>query len=251
MTEDQRTTSHSTRATSPSAVAAAAQVLARLTDLARTSLQTQASLAKQSVDLTWSTLVGDLDRASVNKAYVQSVTRESARYWRTVGELGFEYAADLLTLSRSVSTTVLREVSTAGRKAGTRHTSGANGVSATTAPEQGAPETGGGARQVAVTLRGSVGQRAVGTITVANQHPRPRRIQLSAGDVVDSAGTAIGAVLEVSPASVTVPRGQERSVSLAVDLDAAQFSAGQRYSCTVEVSGGDEASINVSLEVTT
>ncbi|MDQ1539097.1 MAG: hypothetical protein QOE58_3490, partial [Actinomycetota bacterium] len=50
------------------------------------------------------------------------VTRESARYWRTVGELGVDYATDLVTLGRSVSTTVLREISAAGRKRGTRHT---------------------------------------------------------------------------------------------------------------------------------
>src|SRR5665647_2024932 len=58
-------------------------------------------------------------------------------------------------------------------------------------------------RRVTVRLRGPVGGRAEGTITVANQHPRPRRIQLSAGDLMDSSGGVVGAALDVSPTTVT------------------------------------------------
>src|SRR5665647_1197766 len=85
MTEDQQTAGPRSRAGSPSAAEAARQLLSRLAELARTSLQTEASLAKQTVDLTWGTLIGDLDRSNANKAYVESVTRESARYWGPSG----------------------------------------------------------------------------------------------------------------------------------------------------------------------
>ena len=270
MTEDHGTAGHRGNTGSPTAAEAAVQVLSRLSDLARTSLQTEASLARQTVDLARASLAGDLDRTSANKAYVESVTRESARYWRTVGELGVSYATDLVALGKSVSTTILREVAAAGRKPGTRHTSGGHARStepashqgvpggeghqgrsapASDKPASGVPDHDSGGRRVNVTLRGSVGQRAEGTITVANQHPRPRRIQLNAGSIVDSAGIAAGAPLDVSPTTVTVPSGQERSVSLGVDLDKASFSTGKRYSCTVQVSGGDEATIDVIIEV--
>ena len=86
---------------------------------------------------------------------------------------------------------------------------------------------------------------------VANQHPRPRRIELSAGDVSDSMGVASAATLEVTPARVTVPSGQERSISLGVDLDSASLSAGKRYSSTVDVTGGDEATIEVTIDIST
>lgn len=270
MTEEQRTTGHQGQAGTPSATAAAAQVLTRLADLARTSLQAEASLARQTADLTWATLVGDLDRTGANKAYVESVTRESARYWRTVGDLGVDYASDLLTLGKSVTTAVLREVAAAGRKPGTRHTTGGPAGSAGSPPHHVTPEGGGpqttysrtsdgssagaanaegGGRRVSVRLQGSLGGRAEGTITVANQHPRARRIQLSAGNLADSTGATVGAGLDVSPTMVTVPSGQERSVKLGVDLDGAHFSAGGQYSGTVQVSGGDEATIEVSVEV--
>ena len=283
MTEDQPAAGRRSHDDSPSAAAAASQLLSRLADLARTSLQAEASLAKQTADLTWATFVGDLDRTNANKAYVESVTRESARYWRTVGDLGLDYASDLLTLGKSVSRTVLREVSAAGRKPGTRHTatsSGSSGAGTTGAGATGAGATesthrrpvtdeggtqttysgtsestsagvqhDGGERKATVSLRGSTGQRAEGRITVANKHPRPRRIQLSATDLVDSTGAAVGATLDVSPTTVTVPSGQERSVSLGVDLDGKSLSAGNRYTCTIEVSGGDEATIEVSVEV--
>jgi len=115
MTEDLRTAIRP-NAGFPSATTAAAQALSRLTDLARKSLQMQASLARQSVDLTWATLAGDLDRTSANKEYVVSVSRETVRYWRTIAELGVDYATDLVTLGKSVSTTVLQEVAAAGRR---------------------------------------------------------------------------------------------------------------------------------------
>src|SRR5665647_3645197 len=142
MTEDQQTAGPRSHAGSPSAAEAARQLLSRLAELARTSLQTEASLAKQTVDLTWGTLVGDLDRSSANKAYVESVTRESARYWRTVGELGVDYASDLVTLGKSVSTAVLREVAAAGRKPGTRHTTGGPAAATESTPHHVMPEWG-------------------------------------------------------------------------------------------------------------
>ncbi len=261
MTEEEQPT--------PTATAAAEQALARLAGLARIALQTQASLAKQSVDLARGTLSGDLDRTSAGKAYVEAVAREGARYWRAVGELGIDYATDLVALGKSVSTTVMREMAAAGRKPA-RRASGANadytrstgqhvmpeggGPQATSSRTSGASSSGvagqeASPRRVKVRLRGPLGGRAEGTITVANQHPRPRRIQLSAGELVDSSGGVVGAALDVSPTTVTVPSGKERSVSLGVDLDDASFSAGERYSCTVDVTGGDEATIEVTIEV--
>jgi hypothetical protein len=234
MTEDQWTAYHQDEASTQvqSAAAAAAQALSRLTDLARVVLQTQASLARQTVDLTWGTLVGDLDRVIANKSYAESVGREGARCWRTVGELSLHCASDLVALGRSLSSIVLREVAAAGRKATT-----------------GAPVEEADGRRAEVRLQGSVGQRAEGTIVVANQHPRPRRIQLSAGNLVDSSGVGVAADLAISPTMLTVASGQERVVRIEVDLDDASFSAGEQYSCTVFVSGGDKATIDVLVQV--
>lgn len=220
---------------SPSAAAAATQVLSRLTDLAKVSMRIQVTLAKQSVDLAWATLAGSLDRTSANKAYITAVTRESTRYWLEVGELAVDYATDLVALGKSLSTTVLREVASAGRKPDTRNASVV-------------PNHDGGGRPVELSLEGPLGGRAEGTITVANQFRRPRRIHLSAGDLVDSAGVVVGADLDISPTMVTVPSGQERSISLGVDLDNVSILAGQRYSSTIEVHGGGGAWIEVFVE---
>lgn len=239
---------HAGSAATQSVAEAAKQAFSRVAELARTTLQTEASLAKQSVQLTWEVVAGDLDRASANKAYVESVTREGARYWRAVGELGLDFANDLVGLGKVLSTTVLRETAAAGRKPGTRHKSNATAGSTRSTRQHSRPERG-SRRLVEVSLHGSVGGRAKGTVTVANKHPRPRRIQLIPGDLLDSAGVAIAGKLDASPASVTVPSGKERSVSLGVDLDEASFSAGKRYFGTVEVSGGDEATIEVTIIV--
>jgi hypothetical protein len=241
----------------PSAAAAAEEAFARLADLARTALKTQVSLARQSVDLAKATLSGELDRNSAAKAYLEAATRESARYWRVAGELAVDYATDLVALGDRSSTTVLRETTAAGGKDARPANGAASGSTQSTfsrTSDDSSPtvtEHAVGGRRVQVSLRGSLGGCAEGTIMVANQHPRPRRIELSAGDVSDSMGVASAATLEVTPARVTVPSGQERSISLGVDLDSASLSAGKRYSSTVDVTGGDEATIEVTIDIST
>lgn len=230
MTQDQWTVDHQDHAGIQSAATAAAQALSRVTDVGRIVLQTQASVIRQTVDLTWGTMVADLDRVIANKSYAESVARESARCWRTVGELSFHYATDLFSVGKSVSTVVLREVAAAGRRAAA-----------------GVPNPDSARRKQKVALRGSVGQRAEGTLMVANRHPRPRRIQLRAGDLVDSTGAPVAAALDISPSTVTVASGQERIVKVAVSLDDDAFSAGQQYCATLDVSGGDKATIEVEV----
>lgn len=105
---------------SPTVTSAASQAMSRLTELAKTSLRVQGSLARQSVDLTWGTVVRDLDRVSANRAYVSSVARESARYWRTVGEVGVDCAGDLISVGRSLTVSILHTIAAAGRVARTR-----------------------------------------------------------------------------------------------------------------------------------
>lgn len=105
------------------ATSAGSQAISRVAELARTSLQVQASLTRLSVDLTWGTVVKDLDRVSANRAYLGSVARESARYWRTVGGMGVDCAGDLVTMGRGLTLTLLRAVAAAGRIARTRNLS--------------------------------------------------------------------------------------------------------------------------------
>jgi hypothetical protein len=235
MTDDRRRGDHPRHGDSPPAVATTARVLSRLTDLAELSMRTQLSLAKHSIDLAWATLAGTLDHTSAHKAYLASVTRESARYWREVAQLSADYATDLVALGRCVSTTVLREVAAAGRKPSSRKALDAR-------------DHGQGGRAVRLSLEGPVGGRAEGMITVANEFRRARRIQLRAGDLVDAAGVVVGAGLDISPTTVTVPSGQQRTVSLGVDLGDVSILAGHRYSSTVQVRGCGEATIDVSVD---
>ena len=74
------------------------ETLARITELARQALQSQASLAKQSLELGRAALAGDVDRSSSSRAYLDAVGREGSRYWREAGALGIDYASELMAL---------------------------------------------------------------------------------------------------------------------------------------------------------
>jgi HSP20 family molecular chaperone IbpA len=86
-------------------------------------------------------------------------------------------------------------------------------------------------------------------VTVANKHPRTRRVVLRPSELRDLGGTAIAVALTVDPDQVTIPAGGEEQVQLSAELAADLVQPGERYVGTVEVSGGDEATLDVTVEV--
>jgi hypothetical protein len=100
-----------------------------------------------------------------------------------------------------------------------------------------------------VTLRGAAGETARATVTVANQHPRARRVLLNPSPLRDESGTVVRLPFRVDPEGVTIPAGSEHAVHLEVDLLSEAVLVGGRYHGTVDVSGGDEAVLDVTVEV--
>ena len=221
------------------------ETLSRITELARQALQAQATLAKQSLELGRATLSGDVDRSSAGRAYLDAVSREGARYWREVGALGLDYASELLALGTRSAARVVSEASAAGSR-GRDHRATRGSSAGGPPPAEGAPD---GTRRSAVVLRGVLGQTAQATVTVVNRHTRARRVELTPSDLRDPGGALVAARLRVDPEHVTVPAGGDHPVRLEVDLDAADAAVGDRYEGTVEVSGGDEATLEVTVEV--
>ena len=228
------------------------ETLARITELARQALQAQASFARQSLELGRATLAGDVDRTTTGRAYVDAVSREGARYWREVGALGLDYAGELMALGSRTAARIISDTSTAGARAGARRDqSRRRGTAADGGSEGGRAADDAGGRRVPVTLRAAAGQTARASVTVVNQHPRARRVVLRPSELRDLAGTVIALTLTVDPDQVTVPAGEEQQVMLETELTADLVQPGERYVGTVEVSGGDEATLDVTVEVAT
>ncbi|HEV7171710.1 hypothetical protein [Pedococcus sp.] len=226
------------------------ETLARITELARQALQAQASFARQSLELGRATLAGDVDRTTTGRAYVDAVSREGARYWREVGALGLDYAGELMALSSRTAARIISDTSAAGARAGARRDQPRRrGAAADGSPEGGRAVDDLDGRHVPVTLRGAAGQTARASVTVANQHPRARRVVLRPSELRDLGGTVIALTLTVDPDQVTLPAGEEQQVVLETELTAELVQPGERYVGTVEVSGGDEATLDVTVEV--
>ncbi len=219
--------------------------LQRAARLAATTLRSQASLARRSVELVRATATGKVDGPAAGRAYVQAVAREGARYWRSVAELGLDYASDVVDLGTRVAGTVLDDTTRAGGGGRQRRRPVPDAARAGAGEET---TTTAGPRQ-SVTLRGPLGGRAEGRVIVVNRHPRARRIELSATPLRERSGVPVGMAPELVPVRVTVPAGKEHSISVSVDLDEAVFAAGERYVGELEVTGGDEATLAVVVEV--
>lgn len=216
------------------------ETLARLTELARQALSAQADLARASLVLGRATLAGGANRSGAGRAYLEALGREGARYWQDLGALGLDYASEVLALQTRAAARVVREATAASHHGGAGQPPGAATEEGTGQPR---------ARRARIHLRGVVGQTAQGTVTVRNNHARARRVVLTAGQLTDSAGVVVVPTLRVEPSRVTIPPGEEHLVRIAVDLDAEDVVAGATYVGVVEVTGGDEATLEVSVEV--
>lgn len=221
------------------------ETLARITELARQALQSQATLAKQSLELGRAALSGDVDRSTTSKAYLDAVSREGARYWREAGALGLDYASELMALGTRSAARIISDASAAGGSRVRRGTT----TTRNGAPQAPAAEPDDGLRHSRVHLRAAAGQTAQGTVTVVNRHPRARRVELEPSDLRDATGTVVALSLEVDPEHVTIPAGEEHQVRITVDLDEGVVQPGQQYVGNVAVTGGDEAMLEVTVEV--
>lgn len=217
----------------------------RLAGLIREAVETQARLGREYAELVRATATTDSDRIAVGRAYFTSVRRESERYWRGFSDLGLGYAEDVVALNSRVGLAVVDDVRSALRKSGES--------AAGSAPSGHASEPDGSRRptrtEPEVTLRGPLGGTATGRVTVANKHPRTRRITLTPSILTDMQGHVVGAVVRSDPKTVTVPAGQETELTLSVDLDPSAFTVGGEYTGSLELSGGAEATLRMVLHV--
>jgi hypothetical protein len=227
---------------------AADETLARITELARQALQSQASLAKQSLELGRATLSGEVDRSSSSRAYLDAVSREGARYWREAGALGLDYASELMALGTRSAARIISDATTAGAGARVRQPA-AQTRPGTAPPAPPPPAEDDGLRRSRVLLRAAVGQTAQASVTVVNRHPRARRVELEPSDLRDATGTVVAVTLRVDPDHVTIPAGGEYQVRIEADLDERVVQPGEQYVGSVAISGGDEATLEVTVEV--
>jgi hypothetical protein len=256
------------------------QTWSHLADLARETFERQVKLGREYAELARSSLTGEGggDRSEAGRAYLSAVRREGEHYWREVSSIGLSYASEVAVLGAKAAGAVARDVRSAMARSGTtsgrdsRHehhhdhdhhehhhnhdhgsagpdgsppssSAGSSSAGSASPPDQGARP------RVEVALHGPVGQTATARITVANKHPRPRRITLQAGPIRDADGTEVDAEVDVSPRRVTVPAGEETTVTLELVMASETFAPGVAYICIVEVSGGEEATVVVHIRL--
>lgn len=99
------------------------EMLARITELARDAWSAQADFARQSIELGRATLTSEVDPTTAGRAWMEAVSREGARYWKDVGELGLDVAGSLVAIgSRSMARVIsdTRSATRAATQAGAR-----------------------------------------------------------------------------------------------------------------------------------
>ncbi len=223
-------------------------IVERVSKLASDAWAAQARMLRESVDAGRQAWAADTDPTAFGRAWLDTMSTQGQRYWRELAAMGIEVARDLLELNTRTSAAVVRSLSeAAGARAAASgrpgpHQPAAPSATGSAEPSEPAPEH----RSAVVTLTGPAGATARGSLTVVNRHPRARRIEVSATALHDAVGgQSCAGTVDVDPARVTVPPGQERRIELSTVLDPQVYTPGRAYTGTIQVSGGDEATVGV------
>lgn len=223
--------------------------MGRWLDVARKTLLGQAAVVRSSLQVARSAATGELGAGEATRAYAQAARRGVERYWRTSSRLGAEYVQGLSAMAQQAAVELLDDVAAARRPRSRGATRSATSTDADAHQAAAASSAASTARTLA--LRGSLGDRARGSITVVNRHARARRVELDAGTVVDEAGAdVVGAVLELVPNRTTLPAGAEAVVDVGIELVPGVFEIGHQYLVSVQISGAEEATVVCGIDVT-
>ncbi|GAA3713748.1 hypothetical protein GCM10022204_36050 [Microlunatus aurantiacus] len=235
-----------------------AEGLARLGELARQSLRSQAALLQRSTQMSRDVLSGEQDWTEAGRTYLRDAGREGAHYLLSVGRLSVDYLGDVIFLGNELTKNLLDpSVRTVQRPPRRRSSSPGPADDVADPPPPSAstdgtadPDTAASPRVITLELGGRLGGRAEGLVTVFNRHTRARSVRLQPGALRNPSGDVIAATIDLDPTRVTVPAGQEQDVTVGVELSADSFTAGEHYSGTVVISGGDQATVQLDIEVT-
>ena len=215
--------------------ATGSEPLARWLDLMRAAFDTQVRLGKEYAEVTKAAFNRNVDQGALGRTYLKSAQREAERYWRSVGTLWLNYASDLLAAGSRASSAVLHDV---GGVVGQQRHRPADA-------EPAAPTS--DSRHLELLLSGPLGGTATGTVTVANNHPDARRLVLKPGPLLGADGEPVAVTINVKPKTIQLEPGAERAVTVTVEIDKAELSAGETYESVIDVSGGDDAQIRLTV----
>lgn len=232
---------------------------ARLARAAQETLRAQLDLAGRSAALVRSTLAGETSVADAGREYVRALGAEGVRLGEQTGDLVRLYLEGVGAAGASV---VGSAFGGSGADRGAATSRGRPADDRVTDP--GATDPGGSDPGVAprpptepagtdvsgaVSLHGPLGGTATGSVVVVNRHPRKRVVALAADPLTDASGAECAAALVIEPRRVTVPAGAEETITLRVGLVAGEVEPGGTYQTVLQISGAQEASVQITVRV--
>jgi hypothetical protein len=171
---------------------------------------------------------GELDQATVSRAYLDFAHREGPSYRRRVAELTGRYYRDLADLGSEYSAAFYGEILENGH------------VTQPSDPD-------GPSERVPMELHGEPGKEVVARFSLENTESSPVNVAFEVGVCTGPDGVAFTAPLSVHPASLTVPPGDQAQVTLRLAMLPSVFEPGHLYRTLVKVLGDRELELDVVI----
>jgi hypothetical protein len=212
-------------------------------NLATRSIADQMRAAQRYAELLQRLGRGELFAQSVRDEYLRFVREETTEYARNLAALSLNYYQALDTLGRTYNDRFFDQV--LGARPNERpQPAVAEATAPDTARHAAVP------RQVELALHAPLGAVATRSFVLENKQAEPAEISFLVSDFVGPAGTEpFRAALQFEPSRFSIAPGEERSVTLRLDLPADQFAPGQRYTATVLVRGYDDLELMLHIWV--
>jgi len=172
---------------------------------------------------------GELDETAAREAYVRFLRDESARYFRSVAEMGTGYYDALLELTSIYNPPFFEQALHWGRP-----------------PQQAAsrPQRG------IIELRGSVGDEAVSAFRVDNASNDSEEISFAVSEFTGPPGSApFRPPLRLEPPRFVLERSQSQLVTVCLPLVAGLFVPDQRYTAVLTAQRRDTFDMKIDVMV--
>jgi len=209
-------------------------------ELTARSVSEQARTLQRYRELVERVAAGQLDPETVRLQYDRLLAEQSAQFARDVATLGARYYEAVLELNGAYVERLFDRVAGAAR---------VDPVDAVVdEPEEDLAEDD-TPSLAELTLEGTVGATVEATFLIENKRAEPADVIFLLSDFTSDGSEPFRAALELDPPRFALPPYGERSVTLRLLLDKAQFAPGQTYRGALLIRGLDDLQLQLKIAV--
>ena len=197
------------------------------TGLVARSMESQSRIARDATEvLRRAGEQTSIPSSLMDRDQLEAWGREGLQYWNDLVTLGVGYVNNVIGVTQQSAERLLRDVDRATRTSATRVV----------------------INRIPVDLSGVAGEPMTTQITVSNAHGSTRRVEFEVGRFTGPAGP-VHPHVTFDPSHAVLAPGQERQVTVRIEIDPKDAAAGDECRGEIRIIGGDDVILDLTLRL--